>query len=272
VTTRFEADTAARPEGDGLFTLTVDGGWHGPRASNGGYVAALLLRAITAAVDDPERRLRSVTFHYPGRLRVGSATAEVTVGHRGRSVTFATGSLMQDGVTATSATAVFTTAVASPEFCDRVFPSVVGPEAASSFTEPVNAPIGRRFDRRWVIGPQPYSMGPEARAGGWVRFSPDDSSGSVPAFDHHVAVALADSWFPALLGRVPEGTWVSTVDFTVHFPSPPVVGYDDWVLASFRSDVAGDGMVIEDGELWTKDGRLLAVSRQMCIIRFTEPA
>jgi len=38
-------------------------------------------------------------------------------------------------------------------------------------------------------------------------------------------------------------------------------------------NVAGDGMVIEDGELWTNDGRLLAISRQMWgIIKHTVPA
>jgi acyl-coenzyme A thioesterase PaaI-like protein len=214
VTTRFEADTAVRPEGDGLFALNVDGDWNGPQGPNGGYVAALLLRAITTAVNDPERCFLSVTFHYPGRPNGGPASAEVAAEHRGRSVTFATGTIRQEGLA---------------------------------------------------------RMGAETRSGGWVRFS------RVTAQARFRLPTNTWAWRWRTAGSrhssaVSLGTWASTVDFTIHFPSPPIPKYVDWVLANFRSDVAGDGMVIEDGELWTNDGRLLAISRQMCIIKHTVPA
>ncbi len=53
-----------RPAGIGRYAARIDPGWWIERGPNGGYVAALILRAVTAEVADPERRLRSFTVHY----------------------------------------------------------------------------------------------------------------------------------------------------------------------------------------------------------------
>ena len=59
---------------------------------------------------------------------------------------------------------------------------------------------------------------------------------------------------------------VPTIDLTIHFrsPIPPVVGA--WYLVVFRSQMATDGFVEEDGEVWSADGRLLAHSRQLAVL------
>ena len=65
------------------------------------------------------------------------------------------------------------------------------------------------------------------------------------------------------LGHVP------TVDLTIHFRRDlPVPGArpDDFVLATFRSRFAEQGFIEEDGEIWTRDGTLLAQSRQLAVI------
>ena len=62
--TRFDRDTAVRPAGDGLLDAAIDPGWFIVRGPNGGYVAALMLRALLHAVDDPSRAPRSLTVHF----------------------------------------------------------------------------------------------------------------------------------------------------------------------------------------------------------------
>ena len=61
---------------------------------------------------------------------------------------------------------------------------------------------------------------------------------------------------------------VPTVDLTVHFraPIPPDARPDDFYLCVFRSQTARDGFLEEDGEIWTRDGVLLAQSRQLAML------
>jgi acyl-CoA thioesterase len=58
---------------------------------------------------------------------------------------------------------------------------------------------------------------------------------------------------------------VPTIDLTVHFREelPPAGVGDDFVFARFDSKRARDGMWEENGELWSRDGRLIVQSRQL---------
>jgi acyl-CoA thioesterase len=114
---------------------------------------------------------------------------------------------------------------------------------------------------RWAIGAPPFSGSDKAVAGGWIRLA------DPRPVDHFLVAALTDAWMPPLFSRLQERMGLPTVDLTVHFraplePAPP----DDWFLVVFRSQMAADGFVEEDGEVWSRDGRLLAHSRQLAII------
>jgi hypothetical protein len=55
----------------------------------------------------------------------------------------------------------------------------------------------------------------------------------------------------------------------VHVRTPlPVAGVcpEDPVLVSFRTREVSQGLLEEDGEIWTRDGRLLAHSRQLAVL------
>src|SRR3954447_9589222 len=64
----------------------MDRGWWIVRGPNGGYVAAILVRAMEAELAAPERQLRSLTVHY---LRVppeGAVDIDVSIERAGRSL------------------------------------------------------------------------------------------------------------------------------------------------------------------------------------------
>ncbi len=61
----FVDDTAVHPLGDGRYAVDVGRRWWIERGPNGGFLAALVLRAILAEVDDADRPPRSLTLHYP---------------------------------------------------------------------------------------------------------------------------------------------------------------------------------------------------------------
>ena len=46
---RFSTDTAVRSMGAGCYAADIDRGWWIERGPNGGYLAAIVLRAIQAA-------------------------------------------------------------------------------------------------------------------------------------------------------------------------------------------------------------------------------
>ena len=64
---------------------------------NGGYLAATVLRAVLAEVDQPDRRTRSLTVHYLRRPAAGPAEVHVSVERSGGSMTSASAQLVQDG-------------------------------------------------------------------------------------------------------------------------------------------------------------------------------
>jgi acyl-CoA thioesterase len=61
---------------------------------------------------------------------------------------------------------------------------------------------------------------------------------------------------------------IPTIDLTVHFraslPSPGARP-DEFCLAVFQSQRAHQGFLEESGEIWSRDGVLLAQSRQLAV-------
>lgn len=72
----FARDTAVRSLEGGRFAVCLDEGWWIVAGPNGGYLAALMLRAILAHLDTPARPPRSLTVHFirpPARSRARKA-------------------------------------------------------------------------------------------------------------------------------------------------------------------------------------------------------
>ena len=85
--TRFDRDTAVRALGDGRFAATIDRAWWIGRGPHGGYVNAIVLRALTEALDDPSRSPRSLTVHFTAPPAEGPVEIAVQVERTGRSLT-----------------------------------------------------------------------------------------------------------------------------------------------------------------------------------------
>jgi acyl-CoA thioesterase len=269
---RFDDDTAIaafddQPQTAGSssrrWTARMDRGWWIERGPNGGYVAAVVLRALAAAVADPTRTPRSLTVHYLSPPAEGPVEIDTTVERSGRSMTFVTGRLRQGDRLLAIAMAAFAPPIAGPEFSDLSPPEVPPPEELPPTVMPPGSPhveMRDRYEMRWAIGAAPFSGGAKAVSGGWIRLADPR-----PA-DHLLVAALTDAWMPPLFSRLQERLGVPTIDLTVHFRAPlDTPPPEDWFLVVFRSQMAADGFVEEDGEVWSRDGRLLAHSRQLAI-------
>jgi acyl-CoA thioesterase len=116
-------------------------------------------------------------------------------------------------------------------------------------------PFLGNFEVRWVEG------GPgRARNVTWVR--PRESG----PLDHVAVTALADTLIPAAFTRFGRPLVVPTLDLTVHFRARLPV-QEQWALCVHESRLAAGGTCEDDGEIWSRDGRLLAQSRQLAIVR-----
>lgn len=260
----FERDTAVQREAAGPYAATIDASWWVVAGPNGGYVAAILVRALTdAAGGDPEqpRPLRSLTVHYLRPPAAGPVRIEVTVERAGRSVSYLSARLEQDGRPFALALAVLATdREGKLEIDDAPMPQVAPPDRIEAQPDhPALPPFGGHFDFRLALGDPPFGGASEALTGGWLRLRDEDRPLDAP-----LVTALCDSWYPAAFAVATEPIAVPTLDLTVHLraPLPRPAG---WVLARVRTRVARAGMLEEDAELWSQDGELLAQSRQLAL-------
>jgi acyl-CoA thioesterase len=267
MTSRFDAETAVQSAGDGAFTAAMDESWWVHRGPNGGYLAAVILRALSVAVDDPARSPRSLTVHYANPAGSGHVQIATRLERVGRSMTTCFARIEQDGRLIALALAAFSAPRDGIEFCDLVMPQVPGPRHYVARTVPPESPpIAHRWETRWAIGHPPVPGAPRgarAVAGGWIRLP---EGHEVDAF---VAAAITDAWIPPTFSRIEEPVFVPTVDLTIHFRAElphPGLAADAFVLAAFRTTVAAGGFLEEDGEVWAPDGTLLAQSRQLATV------
>jgi len=260
VASRFALDTAVDPLGEGLYRAEIRPEWRVERP-NGGYVAAILLRAVTTELGEPDRSPRSVTIHYLRPPEDGPVEVAVTVERTGRSMSAVSARLIQeDKVVALALVAAGTNRDAFA-LHEAAAPEVPAPEDCPlAPTPPFRIRIREQFEIRPAIGPQAFSGGNEAVTGGWIRLRDPEPT------DAHVLVQAADAWVPAVFGVTSERLGVPTVDLTVHLRQAVLPDDDGWMLLRFRTSVAADGYLEEDGEIWDRTGRLLAHSRQLAII------
>jgi acyl-CoA thioesterase len=269
--TVFDRDTAVRRTDDGLFKADIASGWRAGRGPHGGYLAAIVLQALTAAVDDPERTPRSLTIHYPAAPEPGPATIEVTVEREGRSLSTLSARIVQDGRLTTLALAAFSLPWDAPGARELPMPDVPGPDAERRSTPGLfrSAP---EFTRHLVMQPRvgaiPFAgSGAPMRIGGWIGL-PEDRP-----VDALSLALFCDAWFPPSFIALDAPAISPTVDLTIHFRQSIAEASSDpaaLCLSIFNTRLLHDGLFEEDGVIWAPDGTVLAQSRQLGIIMPTD--
>jgi acyl-CoA thioesterase len=259
----FDADTALSPNGDGSFAGEIASGWETPRGPLGGYVMAIVLRGLEAAIDDAERTPRAVTAHFLRVPEAGPVTVSAHVERAGRSLSTVSGRLEQDGKLIALALGAYSRPWEGPLLDDSPMPAVepAGPrEAPSASLRKGPAPsFTERLTMQHRFGAAPFSGADHGETGGWLGIREERP------LDALAIAVLADAWFPAPWPRLAALAPAPTIDLTLHFrvglPLP-----DGLLLGRFRNRLVRDGFFEEDGELWSEDGTLVAQSRQLGLL------
>ncbi|HEX5225664.1 MAG TPA: thioesterase family protein [Solirubrobacteraceae bacterium] len=270
---RFDRDTAVRAEdGEGAvrtFGAVVSGEWRAGRGPHGGYLAAMILRALMLAVDDPGRAPRSLTIHYARRPEDGPARIITTVERAGRSLSTLSARMEQDGRMIALALAAFSVPWSGgPDVSEIAMPEVAPPEPGREpgtlFKEGA-PPFTRFITIQPRIGGRPFPPEPGSmELGGWLGLA------EPRPIDALSLAFFTDALLPAPFMRLPAPTAAPTIDLTIHFrePMPRVPDPDpaELVLARVRGGVIHQGFFEEDVTLWAQDGTVLAQSRQLALL------
>ena len=255
--------TALTPTTDGAYDGAVEDGWNTPVGPLGGYVMAIVLRAMQAAVADDARQPRSFTLHFLRPPHPGPVTVRPTVERTGRTLTTVTARLEQDGKLIALGIGAFSTPWESPLLDDAPMPEV---EPADPERPPARLgnrddapPFTERLTMQWRFGEPPFSGADHGETGGWLALR------EPRPVDALALCVLCDAWFPAPWPRLTKLAPAPTVDLTLHFRAPLPLE-DVLLLGRFRTTLVRDGFFEEDGELWTPDGTLVAHSRQLGLL------
>jgi acyl-CoA thioesterase len=254
----FLRDTAVEEVGGGSYRANVSADWFTPRGANGGFLAAIVLRAIMACEHDSDRAPRSLTLHYLRPPVEGEVRIVVIEERRGGRLTTYSARMEQDGRVCVLALAALSQDFTSSLNYGVTMPDVPPPNGLVVRDDPKLPRIAHRFATQGAIGYAPFSGGPEALTGGWIAFAGDEPS----PLDPPALALLSDAWLPAPFVLLHDFVGVPTIDLTIHFRARSE-GRTGPALAVFRSRTIAEGFFEEDGELWSQDGTLLAQSRQL---------
>ena len=265
------ADDGAQAAGEALFAADIASGWRAGRGPHGGYLAAMLLRALTAAVDDPERTPRSLTIHYTRAPDPGPIEIRTTVERKGRSLSTLSARMEQAGRTTALALAAFSVPWRAPDANELPMPELAPPDQERISTPKLfkGAP---EFTSHLVMQPRVGSIpfagsGAPMRIGGWIGL-PEERP-----IDALSLALFCDAWFPPSFIALDSPAISPTIDLTIHFrESIDRCDCDPAALclSVFDTRLLYDGLFEEDGVIWAPDGTVLAQSRQLGIIMPTD--
>ena len=265
----FDLATAVRG-GPERWSGEVDPGWTVADRPNGGYLLALVTRAVLEAVEQPHPL--AVSAHFLSPAAPGPADLEVRRLRAGRRLSTARVTLVQDGAPRLEAlvTAGRVDPDAGPGWQRADGPAGLAPvqdclPARPEMPNGMRANLLDHLDLR--VDPATTGWGAGRPGGrlemrGWVRFS--DGRAVDPLALLQVVDALPPTSFELGLA-----SWAPTVELTVYLRGLPEPG---WLACVLRGQLWRDGWFDEEAEVWDSAGRLVAQSRQLAGARAPRPA
>ncbi|WP_416973110.1 thioesterase family protein [Streptomyces sp. 4F14] len=257
--------TPRDPGVPGVYDIDLPAGWTIFGALNGGYLLAVLGRALGETLPHPHPF--TISAHYLSASRPGPATVRAEPVRTGRTLSTGQASLFQYDETGAEVERIrvlasygdlaslpddVRTSAKPPAF--PPLPHCVGPEDApgSADQQPIAQRVMLKLDPAtvgWALG-QPSGKG-ESRA--WFGLA--DGRDADP-----LSLLLAVDALPPTAFDLGIKGWVPTVELTAHIRALPAPG--PVRVAITTRNLAG-GFLEEDAEVWDSEDRLVAQSRQL---------
>ncbi len=269
---KFDEDTAVALQESSAarstFAAQISPDWRAGRGPHGGYLAAMLLRALMASVAEPLRAPRSLTIHYASPPEPGPVKIRTVIERAGRSLSTLSARMEQEGRLTALVLAAFSVPWRGPEISDVPMPAVAPPDDTrrpGTLFEQGAPPFTRLITVQPRFGGMPFSGTEQPmELGGWLGLA------EPRPVDPLSLAFFTDALVPAPFMRLPEPNAAPTIDLTVHFRVPTPRGPEpdprELCLVRVRGGVIREGFFEEDTVIWARDGTVLAHSRQLALL------
>ncbi|WP_030900804.1 thioesterase family protein [Streptomyces sp. NRRL S-474] len=266
----FDRDTAVTRRAHGVYDIDLSAGWTIISAVNGGYLLAVLGRALADAL--PHADPFTVSAHYLTASQPGPAVVRTDVVRTGRTLSTGQASLFQyddEGreVERIRVLASYGDLDALPDDVRTTAEPPAIPPMDQCFgpqDAPAPVPGSSAITDRLMLKLDPSTLG-------WALGQPSGKGemrawfGLADGRDHDpFSLLLAVDALPPTAFELGLKGWVPTVELTVHVRCWPAPG--PLRVSIITRNLAG-GFLEEDAEVWDSAGRLVAQSRQLARAR-----
>ncbi|MEV5160268.1 thioesterase family protein [Streptomyces sp. NPDC053728] len=262
----FDRDTAVTLREEGVYDAELSAGWTIIHAVNGGYLLAMLGRALGEALPHPDPF--SVSAHYLTASVPGPAVIRTQVVRTGRTLSTGEASLFQyaqdgseverirvlatygdlDGLTGEIRTTARPPAIPPLDRCLGASDGTAPIPGSSAITERLDVKLDPATVG-WAVG-APSGKG-EMR--GWFGLA--DGRDADP-----LSLLLTVDALPPTSFELGLKGWTPTVELTTHIRCRPAPGP---LRVSITTRNLAGGFLEEDADVWDSSDRLVAQSRQL---------
>jgi len=266
----FDRDTALTRRAPGVYDIDLSAGWTIINAVNGGYLLAVLGRALSDAL--PHADPFTISAHYLTASQPGPAVVRTETVRTGRTLSTGQASLFQHDeqgleVERIRVLASYGDLDSLPDDVRTTAKPPAIPPMDQCFGPqdgPAPVPGGSAITDRLMLKLDPSTLG-------WALGQPSGKGemrswfGLADGRDHDpLSLLLAVDALPPTAFEIGLTGWVPTVELTVHVRCRPAPG--PLRVAISTRNLAG-GFLEEDAEVWDSADRLVAQSRQLARVR-----
>jgi hypothetical protein len=266
----FDHDTAVTRREPGVYDIDLSAGWTIINAVNGGYLLAVLGRALADALPHPDPF--TISAHYLTASHPGPAVVRTDVVRTGRTLSTGQASLFQydDAGREIERIRVLASYGDLDDLPDDVRTSAKPPaippmdQCFGPEDGPAPVPGSSAITDRLMLKLDPSTLG-------WALGSPSGKGemrswfGLADGRDPDpFSLLLAVDALPPTAFELGLSGWVPTVELTVHVRCRPAPGP---LRVSITTRNLAGGFLEEDAEVWDSADRLVAQSRQLARVR-----
>ena len=237
------------------FKAQISDAWNAGTHTNGGYLAAIGIKAMAAVSPFPDAIATSSFFL--SAAQVGEADLHITELRIGRSTASYSVDISQ-GKLRTRVTATFADLSKSPggiQFAGELPPDILPISECKKAPSALDNGTPLRLNKHveMFIDERSHASKREMTETAWWRFA----DGTEP--DGFSAVLAVDSFVPVVF-KLGLGTWCPTLELTTHLRAIPAPG---WLRVHRKTNLLNHGYFEEDASVWDSNDVLVMQSHQL---------